>query len=147
VADIAFNSIFDAVSLQLHSAFPNAQIHGGRVQQGLKIGDFNVAFPDATHTGELGQRARREPFVMVRYYANDGDNTYAECADIADQLTQLLGDITTPEGDVLHGGAMRWEVADTVLHFSVTYRHFVFMPKDQADPMETLETQSDNYFN
>lgn len=145
MAEISFNSVFDAVTLRLREAFPAVQIHGGSVKQGLQDGDFNVIIPVSTHIGEMGIRARREPLILVRYYPSTAGG-YAECAGIADQLTVLLGSVTTPEGDVIHGGATHWEVTEGVLHFSVTYRHFVFIEDDPPDKMETLQTPATNFF-
>ena len=60
MSEINFNSIYDGVSLALHAAFPNSNVHGGEVKQGLKPGDFNVIMPEpdtpkrwATATGAL----------------------------------------------------------------------------------------------
>lgn len=143
MSKITFNSIYDGVSLLLHHYYPTAQIHGGNVKQGLRDGDFNVIIPISTHTGEMGIRARREPVILIRYYPSDVGG-YAECAAIADILTTLLGSITTPEGDVVHGGAMRWEVVDGVMHFIITYRHLVFVAADeQPDEMENMRMVTD----
>ena len=38
MSEINFNSIYDGVSLALHAAFPNSNVHGGEVKQGLKPG-------------------------------------------------------------------------------------------------------------
>ena len=138
MSKISFNSIYDGVSLLLHKAYPTAQIHGGEVKQGLREGDFNVAIPFTAQTGELGTRARREPTLLIRYYPSDKGG-YAECAKTADELTVLLESIITPEGDAVHGGAMRWEVVDGVMHFGITYRHFVFIADETPEAMETLE--------
>ena len=72
MSEISFNSIFDGVSLALHAAFPDRQIHGGCVEQGLMPGDFNVILPGAGLTREVGQRQRRSPTVDVIYYPKGG---------------------------------------------------------------------------
>ena len=105
MSEISFNSIFDGVSLALHAAFPDRQIHGGRVEQGLMPGDFNVILPGAGLTREVGQRQRRSPTVDVIYYPKGGA---AECYDIADQLVPVLESITTPEGDLIHASSSAW---------------------------------------
>ena len=46
MAEICLNSVFDAVSLALHQAFPQAQVHGEEVKQGLRPGDFIVQMTD-----------------------------------------------------------------------------------------------------
>ena len=96
MAEINFNSIYDGVSLALHTAFPAAQVHGGNVKQGLKPGDFNVIMPGAGHAKEVGQRYKRTPTVDVIYYPKAGD---AECDGMAHRLSFVRGSITTPERD------------------------------------------------
>lgn len=130
MSEISFNSIRDGVSLALHAAFPApAQIHGGDVKQGLKAGDFNVVMPAAGHKQEAGQRYRRTPTVDVIYYPR---KDAAECYDVADQLTNLLESITTPEGDVVHAASCTWNVIDGVLHVLLAYDHFVYRPREEV---------------
>lgn len=62
MSEISFNSIFDSVSLALHAAFPDRQIHGGRVEQGLTPGDFNVILPGAGLTREVGPAPTTVPY-------------------------------------------------------------------------------------
>jgi hypothetical protein len=66
MSNISFNSILDGVSLKLRSAYPTAQIWSGNVKQNLKDRDFNVVMPLATHTGQLGTRAERRPYILIR---------------------------------------------------------------------------------
>lgn len=134
MSEISFNSIYDGVSLALHAAFPDRQVHGGNVKQGLKPGDFNMMMPGAGHTKKVGQRFMRTPVVDVIYYPKNG---VAECYDIAQQLTILLGNITTPEGDTIHGIEITCQVTDDVLHVLVRYDHHIYIPQEQ-DFMETL---------
>lgn len=139
MSEISFNSIFDGVSLALHTAFPDRQIHGGRVEQGLMPGDFNVILPGAGLTREVGQRQRRSPTVDVIYYPKGGA---AECYDIADQLVPVLESITTPEGDLIHATSCDWNWTDDVLHMILTYDHFAYIPREEVK-METLQTKEE----
>jgi hypothetical protein len=134
MSEINFNSIYDGVSLALHAAFPDVQVHGGEVKQGLIPGDLNVIMPGAGNAKEVGQRYRRTPTVDVIYYPKEGR---AECYDMAHRLTLVLGDITTPQGDLIHARSMDWNVTDDVLHMIVSYDHFVYIQQEQ-DMMETL---------
>lgn len=139
MSEISFNSIFDSVSLALHTAFPDRQIHGGRVEQGLTPGAFNVILPGAGLTREVGQRQRRSPTVDVIYYPKVGA---AECYDIADQLVPVLESITTPEGDLIHATSCDWNWTDDVLHMILTYDHFAYLPREEVK-METLQTKEE----
>jgi len=134
MAEINFNSILDGVSLALKAAFPDASIHGGHVKQSLAPGDLNVVMPGASHDRLVGERYARSPQLDVIYYPKEGP---VECYAMAQELTLVLGSITTPEGDVVHSKSCKWEITDDVLHVLVQYDHHVRIP---AEPvyMETL---------
>lgn len=135
MSEISFNSVYDGVSLALHKAFPDRQIHGGEVKQGLEDGDFNVVLPGGSQTPETGLRRRRNLTVDVIYYPRKDQ---AECLDVAGQLAALLEDITTPEGDLLHSAGCEWTVSGGVLHVLLSYPHFVYTPQENVK-METLD--------
>lgn len=124
MSEINFNSIYDGVSLALHAAFPDRQVHGGNVKQGLKPGDLNVLMPGAGHSKEVGLRYRRTPVVDVIYYPKDQKRLTAECYDMAQQLSLVLGSIVTPEGDTVHATSMECQTTDDVLHITARYDHF-----------------------
>lgn len=135
MAEIRYNSVYDAVTLALHAAFPPPiKIHGGEVQQGLTPGDFTVVMPTLSQVPQLGTRYRRGVTVDVVYYPRRGD---AESYDIADRLTQALELITTPAGDQFRGRNLRFERVDGVLHALVEYPHYVY-EEHQEIPMEDL---------
>ena len=46
--------------------------------------------------------------------------------------------ITLPNGDVLHGTSMSYEVEDGVLHFFVNFNLTLSRPSEET-PMETLD--------
>lgn len=139
MAEINFNSIFDGVSLALHAAFPASKVHGGSVKQGLSPGDFNVVIPRAEHTKEVGQRYKRSSVVDVIYYPVGGA---VDCYDKADKLTQLLGSIKTPQGDIIHAASTDWQVDDEVLHVYLRYDHSIFIVQTH-DLMETLHIEQE----
>ncbi len=141
MANINFNSIFDGVTLALHADFPDSQVHGGNVKQGIKAGDFNVIMPGAGHTKEVGQRYRRTPEFDVIYYPKTSPHA-VECYDVADRLMGTLGSITTPEGDIIHATSLKWQLQDDVLHILVEYAHCVHVPIVR-EAMETLTIEQE----
>lgn len=135
MAEIRYNSVYDAVTLALHAAFPPPiKIHGGEVQQGLTPGDFTVVMPALSQVPQLGARYRRGVTVDVIYYPRRGD---VESYDIADRLAQVLEIITTPAGDQLRGRDLHFERVDGMLHALVEYPHYVYKER-QETPMEDL---------
>ena len=141
MSEINFNSIYDGVSLALHAAFPDRQIHGGEVKQGLKPGDFNVIMPGAGQIKQVGQRYRRTPTVDVIYYPKRNPCA-AECHDMADRLTHILWSIQTPQGDTIHATSCECRVEDGVLHILLAYNHHIYIQRAQ-EPMETLEIKQE----
>ena len=141
MSNINFNSIYDGVTLALHAAFPNSRVHSGNVKQGLNAGDFNVIMPGAEHAKEVGERFRRTPELDILYYPKN--HPYAvECYDMAHQLMEVLGSITTPEGDIIHASSLKWQMQDNVLHVLVEYAHCVYIPQMQ-EAMGTLKIEQE----
>ena len=137
MSEISFKSIYDGVSLALHAAFPAVQVHGGNVKQGLNPGDLNVVMPSAGQSKQVGERFLRTPTLDVIYYPKVG---VAECCEVADQLTMLLRDITTPEGDLIHCTNCEWTIEEGVLHVLVSYDHHAYIPQEPV-LMETLDIE------
>ena len=137
MAELSYNGIFDGVTLALHRAFPAVQIHGRTVKQDLHPGDFNVLPITPQHSGQMGIRASRSITFDVIYYPTENGGR-EECLDKANLLPQVLGTITTPLGDKLHGTGFDTNIEDGVLHCIVRYPHFVYTPAD-GDAMETIK--------
>lgn len=142
MSEINFNSIFDGVSLALHAAFPDRQVHGGSVKQGLNDGDFNVFMPGVVNAKEVGSRYRRTPTVDVIYYPRDRKRLTAECYDMAQHMAQVLESIVTPEGDTVHATSMEFQTTDDVLHMIAHYDHFARIVPEPV-MMETLQVKQE----
>lgn len=137
MAELSYNGIFDGVTLALHRAFPTVQIHGRTVKQDLHPGDFNVLPITPQHSGQMGIRASRSITFDVIYYPTENGGR-EECLDKANLLPQVLGTITTPLGDKVHGTGFETTIEDDVLHCIVRYPHFVYTPA-AGDAMETIK--------
>ena len=137
MAELSYNGIFDGVTLALHRAFPTVQIHGRTVKQDLHPGDFNVLPITPQHSGQMGIRASRSITFDVIYYPTENGGREA-CLYKASLLPQVLGTITTPSGDKVHGTGFETTIEDNVLHCIVRYPHFVYTPAD-GDAMETIK--------
>lgn len=137
MAELSYNGIFDGVTLALHRAFPTVQIHGRTVKQDLHPGDFNVLPITPQHSGQMGIRASRSITFDVIYYPTENGGR-EECLNKANLLPQVLGTITTPLGDKVHGTGFETTIEDNVLHCIVRYPHFVYTPAD-GDAMETIK--------
>lgn len=138
MAKISYKSIFNGVTLALHRAFPSAKIHGESVKQDLRPGDFIVLPITPIHSGQMGSRAKRSITFDVIYFPTENGGR-EECLEKAHELPFVLGTITTPEGDTLHGTNFEINIEDDILHFIVSFTHFIYEPSD-GNKMESIET-------
>ena len=133
--ELDFNQIFDGVTLALHAAFPEKRIFGEKILQGLQDGDFNVVPVLMDHAAQIGTRAQRSVTFDVIYYPPD-DDSMESCLEMQHMLTRILSTITTPGGATVHCLHFS-DTIDDVLHFTVTYPHFVYEAV-ATDKMEHL---------
>ena len=135
------NEIIKGISVALNTAFGDAhEIYENDVEQGLEPGSFfvNVLQPDLAPL--LGGRGlKTNPFV-IQYFPATG-KIRSECYTVADTMLDCLQVITLPNGDILHGTRMRYEVQDDVLQFYVNYNHTRLTTPDET-MMETLELET-----
>lgn len=135
MSEINTQKILDGITLALRSEYPESHIYDDEVQQGLKPGDFNVILVSSSQQQIVGERYKRVPLFDVLYFPKKGRE---ECYAVADTLSLLLNVISLPEGDLLRGTGMDFEVVDNVLHFYVRYTHYVHRG-ERGESMENLE--------
>lgn len=139
MAEIDFNQIYDGITRTLHRFYPDARIHGGEVKQDLQDGDFNVLPITANHTEQMGTRALRKLTFDVIYYASKAGGR-SECLQVADQLSEILHTIQTPNGDKVHCLSFETTIDDDVLHCIASFPHFVYKP-NESDSMNYLKIE------
>ncbi|MGG4344925.1 phage tail terminator family protein [Paenibacillus lautus] len=135
---VTFNTVRYAVHEALDTAFPDIEIMGEEIKQGLKPPCFFVRFLEPEHTQELGRRYMRYHPMVVRYY--DPDRSNAEMYDMGEKLTSAL-DWITVSGGLVRGIGMRFEIVDEVLHFFVEYNFHVWEKAPVEPKMQDLDIQ------
>lgn len=140
MAQIDFNDVFDGLTLALHSFFAGAKIHSGNIEQNLNLGDFNVLPITTSHNSQMGSRAKESVLFDVIYYPKSGGRE--ECLRISRALINLLGSITTPNGNIIHCLSFEADIKDDVLHTIVGYPFFVHTIEDK-EKMETFEIKQE----
>lgn len=133
-----FNVILDSISLALHNAYPNNNIHSDIVLQGLKKGDFNISLVAASHSHVMDKRHLQNSLFEVLYYPHKGKD---ECYDVAYKLTEILDKITVQE-QTLKCNGMRFEIVDSVLHIFVKYNLYLIKDILHTAMMGTLDFQN-----
>lgn len=141
MAEISTNIILDGITLALRAAHPDSQIEADTVEQGLTTPAFIVLLVSAEQTQQRAQRWKRLPSFDVLYFPK---NSREECYKIADELCRVLNVITLPGGDKIHGTGMQYEVVDGVLHFLVSYNHFVYAEVAQENMTDLTLKQGGN---
>ena len=133
------NEIIKGVSMALNTAFGDGyEIHQNDVAQGLEEPCFLIQILKPELSPLLGRRSlKRNPLDILYFPTAPGQN--AEMITVAETLMDCLRFITLPNGDLLHGTSMNYEIVDNVLHFMVNFNLTLIRPEDETY-METLET-------
>lgn len=132
--------IIKGISMALNAAFGDGyEIFQNDVEQGLNEPCFFIAVLQPEVTPMLGRRSIwRHPFDIQYFPTRPGNNT--EMFTVAETMIEALNFITLPNGDLLHGTSVNYEIVDNVLHFFVNYNSPMIQPADET-MMETLETE------
>lgn len=129
MSEINTGKIIDGVTLALRAAYPDYQIESDTIEQGLNPPAFLVLLVDVEQVRRVGERWRRLPRFDILYFPMKGRE---ECYEVADNLCAALELVTLPGGDLLRGTEISFEVTDGVLHFLISYNHFVCRPVEEV---------------
>lgn len=134
--------IMDGISIAIDDAFGEGyEIHADKdVIQELNKPCFFIAVLNPSQTPRLkGRYYRQHPFD-VHYFPEDaGDNKDMHLKAL--KLLEILEVITLPNGDMVRGTGMNYEIIDGVLHFRVDYNVFL-QAKEDKETMETLNIET-----
>lgn len=129
MSEINTGLILDGITLALRAAYPTCKIESDTIEQGLTPPAFLVLLVDVEQTRRVGERWYRAPRFDVLYFPEKGRE---ECYAVADDLCMTLELITLPGGDKLRGTEIGFEVTDGVLHFMISYNHFVYRETEEV---------------
>lgn len=126
--------------MKLNATFGDEyEIFQNDVKQGLNEPCFFIAVLQPEITPMLGHRfIKRNPFDIQYFPANPGNN--AEMFDVAERMMEALDFISLPNGDLLHGTSVNYEIVDDVLHFFVNY-NLSLIRSESKTPIETYSAQ------
>ena len=134
------SEIIKGLSMALNAAFGDEyEIYQNDVEQGLQEPCFFIAVLKPEIDPLPGNREiRRYPFDVQYFPPSPGDN--AGMLSAAERMTEVLRILGLPDGDLLRGTGMSYEIVDNVLHFFVNYNLSAARPVSAA-AMETLKTR------
>ncbi len=107
--------------MKLNATFGDGyEIYRNNVQQGLEEPCFFIAVLKPEVTARIGRRfIKRNPFDIHYFPKDQSDND--EMLSTAETMMEALDFISLPNGDILHGTGISYEIVDGVLHFFVSY--------------------------
>lgn len=135
-------NIMDGISVKLDSVYNEISntyaIYGDTdVIQNLAEPCFFIAVLQPSQKPYImGRYFRSYPFDVHFFPAEDYDN--AAMQEMADGLFAVLEYIVLPNGDLVRGTEMSYNIADGVLHFFVSYNVFL-RSTEEIGNMETLD--------
>ena len=103
------------------------------IEQGFEEPCFSIRLLRETVQPYPGGRTLLSPHFDVRYFPREGSRMCEECRAVADKLFFRLRSLSGVRGIDLES-----EITDGVLHFFVSYPHFVRAVKDSV-PMGDLD--------
>ena len=130
---IQVNNIRDSIAAVLEEEFPTIGIYK-EAEQGFDKPCFFVAPTSGQCTRELGQRYKTAHEFVIQFYPESSVNAYGDMMGILEQLYDCLN-VTAVNDVLLRNSAMRYEIKDGVLNFSVEYAFHVMKDKDQKEKM------------
>lgn len=138
MSEINTEKILDGITLALRASYPECQIESDTIEQGLTPPAFLVLLVDVEQVKQIGERWKRLPRFDILYFPKKGRE---ECYAAADNLCTVLELITLPGGDLLRGTEISFEVTDGVLHFMVSYNHFIRRESGEQIYMSELKIE------
>ncbi|WP_411553336.1 DUF6838 family protein [Paenibacillus lautus] len=135
---VNFNDVRYAVHAALDAAFPEIEIMGEEIKQGLTPPCFFVRFLESEHMRLIGRRYMRYHPMVIRYYAVDQTNE--SMYSMAEDLTRILEWISI-SGALAKGTGIRFEIVDGVLHFFVEYNFHVIKTKVPETKMNHIKQE------
>lgn len=138
MSEINTEKILDGITLALRASYPECQIESDTIEQGLTPPAFLVLLADVEQVRQIGERWKRIPRFDILYFPKKGRE---ECYKVADDLCTVLELITLPGGGLLRGTEISFEVTDGVLHFMVSYNHFIRRESGEQIYMSELKIE------
>lgn len=135
------SSIINAISMALHLEFGDRyHIYMEEVKQGLQEPCFFIFCLNPSNQLFVGRRYLRKNPVCIHYFPEQVGHENEECHEVAGRLFLCL-ELLDIQGNQVRGTAMRYEVADGMLHFFVAYHQFVDKKAPPLPIMEELEEE------
>lgn len=138
VSEVTVNMIRSGVITTLAEAFPDMEVYGEEIKQGLEAPCFFVALLDFEQTRELNTRFMRYMPFDVHYFPKENSN--ADAHDMAEKLYSLFQFITI-NGVTYVVTNTKHEIVDEVMHFFFDINFRVKLSEADEVKMRTLKQE------
>ena len=138
------NEIIKGISVALNATFGDGfAIYQNDVEQVLQEPCFFIQVVKPEWSPLVGRRSmKRNSFDVLHFPRNPGNN--AELISVAEEMMIALEYITLPNGDILRGTGINYEIQDDTLHFFISFNHTQIRPSNELPSMETLDLDVDS---
>lgn len=124
-------------------------LYGGKVpiyitqlKQDFTSPCFFIEFVDSVPVQDLNNRYHSDVTFQVSYYPEDNESGSPDYLDVSKQIMPLemaLHEIALRNGSLVRSKETQSTINDNVLHVSVTYEIYYYVPPVKAPLMETLK--------
>lgn len=128
-------SVIDAIVKAIKDEYQDYRVYTESVEQGLITPCFSVLCLSADDEHRLGVRYNKDYLININYFPSS-DEPYMECQNVGEVLGDILQDIVV-DGAVIHGSNMSWNITDSVLVATVSYR--IYAKKDTVTEIDMAE--------
>ena len=134
------NDIISGMSVALDEGFGDGYtIYAEYVEQGLETPGFYIkCLAPGREKVSLGMYADTMNFDI--HYFPQGANIQSECYETGMKLMDCMMRITLPDGTLMDGKAMSFDIQNGVLHFLVSYKTLRRATPREDERMETITT-------
>lgn len=135
---VTINDVRSGVISALNRIYPDMDIYGEEIKQGLEEPCFFVKLFPVSQDQEHGRRYKRFHSFDIHYFPLSQTDANEEMFEVAEKLLDHMEYIEVA-GSPCRGKNMGHEIVDGILHFKVDYDFHVLRQKKDEPVMKHLE--------
>ncbi|NEZ43311.1 hypothetical protein GQA12_17385 [Paenibacillus alvei] len=135
---VTVNDVRSGVISALNRIYPDMDIYGEEIKQGLEEPCFFVKLFPFSQDREFGRRYKRFHSFDIHYFPRSETDANEEMFEVAEKLLDHMEYIEVA-GSICRGTNMEHEIVDGILHFKIDYDFHVLRRKKDEPAMKTLD--------
>ncbi|BFH27038.1 hypothetical protein PMJ1TS6_08010 [Paenibacillus melissococcoides] len=137
VTMVTVNDVRSGVISALNKLYPDMDIYGEEIKQGLEEPCFFVKLFPMSQDRMQGRRYVRYHSFDIHYFPFSQTDANEEMFEVAEKLLEHMEYIEVA-GSICRGTNMEHEIVDGILHFKVDYDFHVLRQKKEEPVMKSL---------